>query len=86
MALVLLLLLCGYILAMSSPSFQINWHVPVNSGGGGTASSVTYTTNLTIGQTAIGGAASDSYEVGLGYWPGVVQNTYQLYLPIVVNQ
>lgn len=85
MALALLLLLCSYILAMSSPSFQLNWLVPVSSSGGGTASSVTYTTNLTIGQTVIGSAASDSYEVGLGYWPGV-QETHQLYLPIVVNQ
>lgn len=84
MALALLLLLGGYIVAMSSPNYELNWLVPVSSGGSGSVSSTTFVADLTIGQTAIGRTNSDGYEIELGYWPGV-QSAYQLFLPIVVN-
>lgn len=42
------------------------------SNGAGEASSDTYAVQLTVGQTAIGSATSDNYNLGLGFWYGAV--------------
>lgn len=84
LAFLLLLLFFGSILAMSSPGFQLSWFVPLTSGGGGHASSAAYSADVTLGQTAVQGAASSSYEIDMGYWLGA-EGSYQLYLPLIVK-
>ncbi|MCB8981672.1 MAG: hypothetical protein H6657_30050 [Ardenticatenaceae bacterium] len=86
LALVLLFLLCGSLLAMSSTNYQVNWMVPLSGGGGGHASSTTYLADYTVGQTAVGGASSSSYQARLGFWPSAGGSSrYTLYLPLITK-
>lgn len=80
--LVVLCLMAGIALAMSSATYRLDWFTPLTSGGGGAANSTNYAVNLTIGQAAIGGSSSANYAAGLGYWYGMEQ-PIQLYLPII---
>lgn len=84
---IILLMLVGGVLAMSSTNFSLDWFVPLTSGGNGIASSSNYTAQITVGQSAIGHTASSNYQVGLGYWsrwlaffPG-----YKVYLPMILR-
>jgi hypothetical protein len=83
-ALVILCLMAGGALAMSSAEYRLDWFTPLTSGGGGAASSTNYAVNLTVGQAAIGGSSSANYVAGLGYWYGF-ELQFPLYLPIVVK-
>ena len=84
LTLIVLLLLAGSAMAMSSTNYRLDWFTPLTSGGGGAASSTNYAINLTVGQAAIGGSSSANYAVGLGYWYGVAVG-YKVYLPIVIK-
>jgi hypothetical protein len=75
------LLLAGVVLAQSSPSFDLSWHVL--GGGGGRADSTHYAMNGTVGQAAVGFSDSASYGMQGGYWqnwPG-----HHVYLPLIVR-
>ena len=82
-ALVLVLLVSASALAMDSPNFRLDWHTPLNSGGGGPSTSTTYRANFTIGQTAVGASSSANFKLGLGYWSGVI--IFSSYLPAVLR-
>jgi hypothetical protein len=71
-------------MAMSSTNFRLDWFTPLTSGGGGAMSSASYSANVTIGQTAIGGASSASYGTGLGFWYGMLE-WFRVYLPLVLR-
>jgi hypothetical protein len=83
-ALVLLLLISASALAMSSPSYRLDWFVGLSGGGGGRSSSTAYIANYTVGQTAAGPSSSPGYNIGFGYWYGV-GNQYAIFLPVVKN-
>lgn len=86
--LLVLLLLAGRALAMSSENFRLDWFVPLTGGGGGPAASAHYAVNFTVGQSAVGASSSTDYGVGLGYWCGVAGATgvqYRIYLPLVMR-
>lgn len=78
-----LLCLPGVARAMSSPGYVLDWLVPL-TGGGGPASSTQYTAQMTIGQSVIRPASSAHYEIGLGYWYGLLHD-WLLYLPLVLR-
>ena len=85
-ALVVLFLLAGGALAMSSANYRLDWFTPLTGGGGGTASSTNYAVNLTIGQAAIGRSSSANTAAGLGYWYGYgVEPPFRVYLPVVLK-
>jgi hypothetical protein len=84
LTLIVLLLLVGGAVAMSSTSHRLDWFTPLTGSGGGAASSTNYAINLTVGQAAIGRSSSTNYAVGLGYWHGVGQQ-FRVYLPIVIK-
>jgi len=84
LTLIVLLLLAGSAIAMSSTNYRLDWFTPLTSGGGGAASSTNYAINLTVGQAAIGGSSSANYAVGLGYWYGAAAQ-YKIFLPIVLR-
>ncbi len=69
-ALACLLLVAGGVLALSSDSHAIKWHVI--GGGGGAVQSSNYGVNTTIGQPLVGFKASTNYRLGSGYWYGAV--------------
>jgi hypothetical protein len=83
-ALVLLLLISASALAMSSPTYRLDWFVPLSGGGGGRSGSTSYGADLTIGQTAAGPSSSTGYKVGLGYWYGNISQ-YAIFLPVMTN-
>jgi hypothetical protein len=64
------LLVAGVAWAMFSASYAINWDVI--GGGGGPMNSPSHALNGTVGQAAIGTSSSTSYELGAGYWYGMV--------------
>jgi multisubunit Na+/H+ antiporter MnhB subunit len=76
----LVLLLAGNVLAMSSSSYVLDWYVP--GAGGGEASSANYAVNFTAGQSVIGTSSSTNYGSGLGYWYGLMLE-WLSYLPVV---
>lgn len=75
----------GGVLAQVSDNYDLSWHVV--SGGGGPMASGNYALNGTIGQAAIGLAESNNYELGAGYWYGVVIQIgpLEIYLPLTLK-
>lgn len=91
LALVIVLLLAGRALAMSSPNYRLDWFTPLTGGGGGSANSAQYDAGFTVGQSAIGASASTGYQVCLGYWCGLVEAEgvvpyHQIHLPFVLRK
>ncbi len=82
--LVLVLLLAGNALAMSSTNYRLDWFVQLSGGGGGPASSTSYAANVTVGQLAAGPSSSVNYEVQFGYWAGA-GSPYAVFLPLVMK-
>lgn len=83
-ALALLIVAGSAILAQSSASFDLSWHVI--GGGGGESSSASYRVRGTMGQSLASppNSSSASYGVGSGFWvlePGASR----IYLPIMLN-
>ena len=70
--------------AMSSANYRLDWFAPFTSGGGGGMTSTSYAANVTVGQTAIGEAASANYGTGLGFWYGMLE-WFRVYLPLVLR-
>jgi multisubunit Na+/H+ antiporter MnhB subunit len=69
--LLLVLILAGSALAMSSANYALEWYVMMSGGGGGEAESTNYSMDFTVGQVATGNSASANYAAGLGYWAGL---------------
>src|SRR5437867_1736060 len=78
------LLLVAEVAAMSSPHYRLDWYTPLTSAGGGPTSSTNYQVNITMGQPALGAAASTHYQLGLGYWSFSVLGV-RVYLPVIVR-
>ena len=71
----------GIAWAQTSPGYDNRWHV-FGAGGSAGMSSERYTVHSTLGQGAIGPAASGTTFAGIGYWYGVrPRATYRIYLP-----
>ncbi|HOT92655.1 MAG TPA: hypothetical protein PLJ78_17035 [Anaerolineae bacterium] len=87
-AVLLLLLLTGRALAMSSANYRLDWFTPLTGGGGGPMQSPNYAVNFTVGQSAVGTSAGTNYGGCLGYWCGItgaVGAHYRIYLPLVLR-
>lgn len=66
----LLLILIAGVLA-NTVETQLTWSVV--AGGGGTVQSNDRQIQQTIGQTITGSIHGNAYELGSGYWPGIVR-------------
>lgn len=84
LALVICLVLTTGVFAMSSTNYRIDWIVPL-TGGGGAAESAHYATHLTIGQSVIGQGVSAGSQAGLGFWYGVPEASWELFLPLTIR-
>jgi hypothetical protein len=67
----------------SSPNYAIPWDVV--SGGGNEMGSTNYAIKSTNGQTIIGPGSSNNYSIGVGYWYGVGERFFSIYLPLIVK-
>lgn len=77
--------LAGIAWAGSSDGTAVDWSVL--SGGGAPAESGSghLALNGTLGQTAIGPGASTGADLGAGFWYGLGESAYRLYLPLVLR-
>jgi hypothetical protein len=82
---IILLLLAGKTLAMSSSNYRLDWFIPMTGSGGGPASSSNFAANFTVGQTVIGASASEHYVSGMGYWYGLLSSLIRNFLPLVMR-
>jgi len=82
-ALVLLLLLTGVVLADTAQIPSVDWQVL--SGGGAPAAGGGVTLNGTLGQTAIGPSSASNRVLGAGFWYGVGEGVFEIYLPLVLR-
>jgi hypothetical protein len=82
---IILLLVAGSALAMSSSNFRLDWFTPMTGAGGGLASSANYAVNFTVGQTVVGASASEHFGSGLGYWVGLLSELIRNFLPLVLK-
>jgi hypothetical protein len=79
--LLLVFLLAGSALAMSSANYALEWYVMMSGAGGGKIVSTNYSSDFTVGQVATGKSASANYTAGLGYWAGLP--SFITYLPLI---
>ena len=77
------LALAGIVWAGSSDGTAVDWSVL--SGGGAPASGGSVTLNGTLGQTAIGSSSGTGAAVGAGFWYGLGEGVYEIYLPVVLR-
>ncbi len=80
----ILMLLTGHVLAMSSANYRLDWFVPLTGGGGGSDTSAHYAVNFTVGQSARGATQSTNYKGCLGYWCGA-GGQYHVHLPLMLR-
>lgn len=66
-----------------SPNFSFTWDV-VGSGGT-TMSSASYTVLSTSGQAVVGETSSTGYTLQSGYWTGIKEWIYKIFLPLVMK-
>jgi hypothetical protein len=85
-----LLLLAGLAVAGgaragSSDGTAVDWSVLSGGGAPVVSSSGAVALNGTLGQTAIGPAAASDHALGAGFWYGMGERMYAVYLPLVVR-
>ncbi len=71
------------VLAQVSASYDLSWHVI--AGGGGRMAGAQYTLQGTTGQPVIGLAAGSGHTLCSGFWCGVGETEYRVYLPLVLR-
>ena len=77
------LALAGIAWAGSADGTAVDWSVL--SGGGAPASGGSVTLTGSLGQTAIGPGANTHADLGAGFWYGLGERPYRLYLPVVLR-
>jgi hypothetical protein len=77
------LAVAGVVWADSSDGTTVDWSVL--SSGGAPAAGGSVALNGTLGQTAIGPGASTHANLGAGFWYGLGEGGYRLYLPVVLR-
>ncbi len=85
-ALLTVWMVSGVVLAQSSASYNLEWHVI--GGGGQPVASASYIVNSTTGQGAASPpySASSHYAVSGGYWfGGGLPIFHSVYLPLVLK-
>jgi len=80
--LVIFLLLLSFPAVASPAAADMDWYTPMTIAGGGPASSVHFSVNMSIGQSVIGNSQSSNFEIDLGYWSGLGY-LYRLFLPLL---
>jgi hypothetical protein len=80
------LAIAGIAWAGSSNGTDVNWSVLSGGGAPAESSSGAVTLNGTLGQTAIGSSVATHGSLGAGFWYGLAEKRYTLYLPIVLRK
>jgi len=67
----------------SSSSYQLNWDV--TGSGGTTMGSASFTMFSTTGQAVTTPMSGSSYTMKNGFWNGVFENIYKIFLPVIIK-
>lgn len=67
----------------SSLSYQLNWDV--TGSGGATMQSASYTMFSTTGQTMTTPMSGSTYTMKNGFWSGVFEDIYKIFLPLITK-
>ena len=81
----LLLLLAGAAWAGSSANYAVDRSVLSGGGAPAESSSGAVALNGSLGQTAIGSSTSPGATVGAGFWYGLGEGVYEIYLPLTLR-
>jgi len=68
----------------SSASYQLNWEVMAN--GGSTMSSTSFMLYSTIGQNVTTTMSGSSYTLKNGFWHGIFEDIYNVFLPLILKE
>jgi hypothetical protein len=79
------LALAGIAWAGSSDGTAVDWYVLSGGGAPAESSSGAVALNGTLGQTAIGSSSAPGATLGAGFWYGLGERIYRLYLPVVLR-
>jgi hypothetical protein len=71
------------VLAQILNSYDLSWHMI--AGGGGRMVGAQHTLQSTIGQPVIGSVAGSDHTLCSGFWCGVPEEEYRVYLPLVLR-
>ena len=66
--------------SQGSPNFSLPWDV--NGKGGNEMASANYAIKSTTGQNVIGPGTSTNFGIGAGYWTGIAEPDFRVYLPL----
>ena len=77
--------LAGLVRAGSSDGTAVDWSVLGGGGAPSESGSGEVTLNGTLGQTAIGSSSGSGASVGAGFWYGVGEGIYEVYLPVTLR-
>ena len=85
-----LLLLAGLAVASmvwagSSDGATVEWSVLSGGGAPAASSSGAVTLNGTLGQATIGSSSGPGATVGAGFWYGLGEGIYEIYLPVTLR-
>jgi hypothetical protein len=67
----------------SSPSYQLNWDVVAQ--GGSVMDSASFTMYSTTGQNVTTTMSGSTYTLENGFWHGVFENIYKIFLPFITR-
>ena len=77
--------LAGIAWAGRSDGAAVDWSVLSGGGAPAESSSGAVALNGTLGQTAIGSSSGTGATVGAGFWYGLGEGLYRLYLPVLLR-
>jgi hypothetical protein len=79
------LVLTGLVWAGSSDGTGVDWSVLSGGGAPAESSSGAVTLNGSLGQTVIGSSSGFGATVGAGFWYGLGEGIYEVYLPLTLR-
>ena len=79
------LALAGLVYAGSADGTAVDWVVLSGGGSPASSSSGRVSLNGTLGQTAIGSSTGPGGTLGAGFWYGLGQGIYEVYLPLTLR-
>jgi hypothetical protein len=77
------LIAAGTALASSGGDYVLDWYTI--DGGGGSSSGGVYSLSGTIGQPDAGGMGGGNYDLSGGFWSGIIETLYKLFLPLITR-
>ena len=77
------ILITSFAVAQTGGGFDLTWSTV--DGGGGSSSGGDFSLSGTIGQADAGSLSGGNFILNGGFWPGVTDTTFTVYLPLIVK-